>query len=73
MRVNALCPEYIETPLGRAAKDTIAEHLKMVGGFIPMSLIVEGRPGCNVVFSHFQQECFMQYWEGEVVKAVHTF
>jgi NAD(P)-dependent dehydrogenase (short-subunit alcohol dehydrogenase family) len=68
VRVNALCPEYIETPLGRAAQDTIAEHLKMVGGFIPMSLIVEGRPGCNVVFSHSQQKCFLQYREREVAE-----
>ncbi|GAQ80953.1 ARP protein [Klebsormidium nitens] len=42
VRVNALCPEFIDTALGKMAEEHIGAHLKSVGGFIPMSVVVEG-------------------------------
>eukprot|EP00271_Cylindrocystis_brebissonii_P011675 TRINITY_DN29580_c0_g1_i1.p1 TRINITY_DN29580_c0_g1~~TRINITY_DN29580_c0_g1_i1.p1 ORF type:complete len:659 (-),score=121.71 TRINITY_DN29580_c0_g1_i1:431-2407(-) len=46
VRINALCPEYIETPLlkqisGAAAK-RLPKILESMGGLIPMEKIVEG-------------------------------
>eukprot|EP00850_Spirogloea_muscicola_P016453 SM000133S26819 [mRNA] locus=s133:198414:204707:- [translate_table: standard] len=46
IRVNALCPEYVETPIISQVSDQAAKHfpkvLEDLGGYIPMADVVDG-------------------------------
>lgn len=42
VRVNALCPLFIETPLSRPGVGLIKRELDEAGGFIPMQTIIDG-------------------------------
>jgi NAD(P)-dependent dehydrogenase (short-subunit alcohol dehydrogenase family) len=51
IRVNALCPLFIETPLSRPGVGLIKRELDEAGGFIPMQTIIDGE---ITIFFSFQ-------------------